>query len=571
MRRSNGNRIMRRCLWLCLLCAVPLLWHGARAEPLPRRHMVAAANRLAAEAGLAVLRDGGSAADAAVAVQAMLTLVEPQASGFGGGAVALYFDAATHHVSSWDGRETAPAAVRPDLFLERNGQPLSERDAAVGGRAVGVPGTLRMLEALQKEYGKRPWPSLFAAAIRLADAGFAVPPRLAQEIAEQAETLRHQRAAHDYFMPGDTPLAAGALLVNHPLADLLRAIAAGGADALNRGPIAADIAATVRTDPNGGLLTADDLAAYQPKQRDPICRTYRNHFVCSMGPPSGGGVAVLQILGLLSHFDMAALDPAGADAAQALIEAERLANTDRDRYLADIDFVPVPLRGLLAEDYLLARAQGIDLDHANPAPRAGNPDWDGPNLAPQPEQPEHGTSQVVIVDDAGNAISMTTTVQDPFGSRLLVHGAVLNDELTDFSFLPARGGRPVANRVEPGKRPRSSMAPVLVFDADGRLRIVTGSPGGLRIVLYVAQALVGMLDWDLPPQAAIAAPHVGSARMTAELEAGTSATSLSEALVERGQHVDVRAMRSAAQTIEVTPEGLIGAADPRGEGVALGE
>jgi gamma-glutamyltranspeptidase/glutathione hydrolase len=533
--------------------------------------MVVAANRLAAEAGLLVLHGGGSAADAAVAVQAVLTLVEPQSSGIGGGAFALYFDAASHGVSSWDGRETAPAAVRPDLFLDHNGQPISHAEAAIGGRAVGVPGTLRMLEALHNAYGRRPWADLFGPAIHLAESGFQVSSRLARQIGEDRANLRHQESASGYFLQAGNPPEPGHLLVNRPLADILRAIAAGGADALYLGPIAADIATAVRTDGNAGLLTTDDLAAYHARRVDPVCALYRGRRICGMGPPSAGGVAVLETLGLLEHFNLPALDPTGVDATQLVIEAERLALADRDRYMADSDFVPAPVRGLLASQYLTARAQLIDIDHAASVVTPGNPSWAGPNLAPEPQQAEHGTSQIVIVDDAGNAISMTTTVQDPFGSRLLVHGFLLNDELTDFSFLPEIDHRPVANRAQPGKRPRSAMAPTLVFDQAGVLRIMVGSPGGGRIISFVLQALIGMLDWGLSPQAAISAGHVVTLGRNVELETGTPAAGLAAQLITRGQHLEVKPLTSGEQAIMITAAGLLGATDPRGEGVALGE
>ena len=367
-------------LGLAVACLRPAAAEPARAHS----HMIVAAHPLAAAAGLAALRAGGSAVDAAIAAQLVLTLVEPQSSGLGGGALLLYYDAATRRVSAWDGRETAPAAAGPDLFLAADGHALAFYEAGVGGRAVGVPGVLRMLEAVHRAHGRLPWERLFADAIRLAEQGFAVSPRLAAAIAADAPRLATRAAARGFFLRWDsTPLPAGATLTNRPLADTLRALAAGGADALHRGALAATIATTVRTDANPGLLTADDLAAYAPKQRDPVCAPYRAWVVCGVGPPSSGGPAVLQILGLLGHFDVAGLahpaDVPGADAAQLLVEAARLAFADRAMYLADADFVGVPLRGLLAADYLTARAQLIDLDHAMTGVRAGNPDWSGPN------------------------------------------------------------------------------------------------------------------------------------------------------------------------------------------------
>jgi gamma-glutamyltranspeptidase/glutathione hydrolase len=561
---------MRRLVLLCLV----LLSGAAHAEPA-RRHMIAAAHPLAAAAGLEILRAGGSAVDAAVAAQMVLGLVEPQSSGLGGGAFLLQYDAASDKVTSWDGRETAPAAARPDLFLDHDGRPMPFMDAVLGGRSVGVPGTLRMLEAAWKRHGKLPWAALFAPAIQLASAGFAVSPRLAAAIAANAASLRRQPTARTYFFnPDGTPLAAGTLLRNPALAETLRAIAGQGADALYRGPVATDIATTVRADPNPGLLTADDLAVYQAKEREPVCGSYRTRKVCGMGPPSSGGVAVLEILGALSHVDLARLDPAGAEAVQLIMEAERLAYADRGRYLADADYLPVPVRGLIAPDYLAARAKLIDPAYAIPAPSPGQPSWEGaigPAAASQPTQQEHGTSHLAIIDDAGNAVSMTTTIEGPFGSGLMLRGFVLNNELTDFSFVPELAGAPVANRVEPGKRPRSSMAPSLVFGPDGKLMVAIGSQGGGRIIGFVALALLRILDWGYTPQQAADAPRIQSLGGPVELEAGTSAAGLAGALVVRGQSVQVIPVDSGLQAIAIGPLGMLGGADPRREGVALGD
>ncbi|MBO0710089.1 MAG: gamma-glutamyltransferase [Acetobacteraceae bacterium] len=557
-----------RCAILLAVMLVPWLPPCTQAgEP---RGMVAAAHPLAVDAGLAALRAGGNAMDAAVAVQMVLALVEPAASGLGGGAFLLHYDAATAAVTSWDGRETAPAAVQSNLFLDRSGNPLPFRDAARGGRAVGVPGAIRMLEAAHKAHGKLPWAILVAPAARLAAEGFPVSARLARVIAADQDGLGRQDAARAYFLPGGAPLQEGTILKNPALADTLHAVAREGASTLYRGTIAADIAATVRADPNPGLMTADDLAAYQAKERPVVCGPYREHTICGMGPPSSGGIAVLQTLGLLWHFDLAHMDPHGADAAQAIVEAERLAFADRDRYLADPDFVSIPSRGLIGLRYLQIRAQQIDLDHAIAAPRAGNPVWDTDRTltAPQPAQPEHGTSQVCIVDAAGNAVSMTTTIEATFGSQLMVHGFLLNNELTDFSFRPEINGRPVANRVEPGKRPRSSMAPTLVFDRSGHLQACVGSAGGARIIGYVTQTLIGLLDWHMPPEAILAAPHIQSVGASADLEAGTEAAGLADSLQARGQTTAMPPMDSGSQIIVRTASGLVGAADPRREGVA---
>jgi len=562
---------MRQILWAT---AIILAATGAaHAQPATAEHqMVAAADRRAVDAGLAMLRAGGSAIDAAVAVQMVLTLVEPQSSGLGGGAFIVHYDAGARRVTTWDGRETAPAASTPDLFLDHDGKPMAFYDAVLGGRAVGVPGTVKVLEAAHARFGRLPWADLLAPAIALADRGFAISPRLAASIAANADKLARQPAAAAYFLGADhVAPPAGTVQRNPALADTLRALAAGGAAAFYRGPIAADIATAVRTDDNPGLMSTDDLSAYEAKERPVVCGKYRSHLVCGMGPPSSGGVAVLQILGLLDHFDLVAESPLSLRSAFLIGEAERLAYADRNQYLADSDFVDVPVRGLIDPTYLTVRAQLIDPGKAIVSPRPGNPSWDMPRRATAPDQPEHGTSHLAIIDGDGNAVSMTTTVEDAFGSRLMVRGFMLNNELTDFSFRPDIDGRPVANRVAAGKRPRSSMAPTLVFDRDGRLELALGSPGGGRIIDFVAEMLVALLDWGLDPAAAAALAHIGSTGGAVELEQDTPAAALAAGLQGLGEAVAVRAIDSGQQAIAVTPRGLQGGADPRREGVAAGD
>ncbi|MFC0410496.1 gamma-glutamyltransferase [Roseomonas elaeocarpi] len=562
--------------------APPATAGAARPRAGQGEAIVAAAHPMAAEAGMAMIRAGGSAVDAAVAIQAMLALVEPQSSGLGGGAVMLSWDSRSRQVVAWDGRETAPAAADETLFL-RDGQPIPFTDAVLSGRSVGVPGAVAMLEAAHKESGRLPWAKLFEPAIKAARDGFKVSARLAGAIAADAERLRRDPGALATFFTapgllGSQPLPEGATLRNPALADTLEAIAKDGSAALLRGPIAADIARAVRGYGSGGLMTTDDLAGYAPRRREAVCAPYRVWRVCGFPPPSSGGVAVAQALGLLEHFDLGALRPNSADAAQLIAEAGRLAFADRNQFLADTDFVAVPLPGLIDERYLTTRAQGIDRDRAATAPRAGNPSWRdavgpaataGRPAAAMPPQPEHGTSHFIVVDRDGNAVSMTTTVEDSFGARLMVRGFLLNNELTDFSFRPEVDGRPVANRVEGGKRPRSSMSPTLVFDRDGRLVAAAGSAGGARIIGYTLQALVGMLDWKLDPQAALALPHVGTLGSTVELEEGTPAAALSGTLQARGQAVEVRPMPSGSQAVWLSPTGWQGGVDPRREGVVL--
>ncbi|MBE9606573.1 gamma-glutamyltransferase [Acetobacteraceae bacterium H6797] len=564
-------RRLTTCLWL-FLGFIPL---AANAQSVvARQQMVVAAHPLAAAAGLEMLRKGGSAIDAAVAVQAVLTLVEPQSSGIGGGALIMHFNAARHEVAAWDGRETAPAGATPNLFLRPDGTPMDFYEAVLSGRSVGVPGAIAALESAHRVEGKLPWAALFEPAITLAEQGFPVSPRLAETIAGDAERLKQSpEAAAYFFLPDGKPLPAGHQLRNPALATVLRAIAADGARAIQQGPIAEDMLKAIRAHgPDGGSMTAADLAGYQAKRRDPVCTLYRAYRVCGFGPPSSGGVTVAQILGILEHQNMARLDPRGAEAAYLFAEAARIAFADRAEYLADSDFVPVPVRGLTNPGYLALRAQLLDRRRADPAPRAGNPSWrEGRRFAPQPEQAEYGTSHISIRDAAGNAVSMTTTVESAFGSRLMVRGFMLNNELTDFSFRPELDGMPVANRVEGGKRPRSSMSPSLVFNADGSLFAVVGSPGGGQIISFVAQTLIGLLDWKMDPQSAIDLPRLTTQGSMVDLEENTTAADLAAALEAKGLKIRLRPSISGLQAIVVSPAGLLGGSDGRREGVAVGD
>lgn len=536
-----------------------------------QRQMVAAAHPLAAEAGLEVLRQGGSAVDAAVAVQAVLGLVEPQSSGLGGGAFMVYRSAGGQ-IRTFDGRETAPAAATPDLFLTAEGRPMAFHDAVVGGRAVGVPGAVALLWEAHRAQGRLPWASLFAPAITLAEQGFAVSPRLARAIASEGGRLRRDPAARAYFvLPDGSPLPAGHILRNPDYAHTLRLVAAQGPEPFYRGEIAEKIVAAVRgAGWNPGRMTMADLANYRVVERPAVCGAFRSFRVCGMGPPSSGGIAVAQILALMDHFALPARAPF-ADVAHIGIEAGKLAFADRGLYVGDADFVPVPVAGLLDPAYLTGRAQLIDPDRAG-TPRAGNPPWRRAAFEPAEEFAEEvGTSHLSIVDRFGNAVSMTTTVEDAFGARIMAAGFLLNNQLSDFAFTPEADGRLVANRVEGGKRPRSSMAPTIVERADGGLHAAVGSPGGARIIGYVAKTLVGMLAWNLDPQEAIDLPNVLTIGTTAELELGTEAAGLAPALEARGHRVQVRPLESGAQAVVVTPAGLRGGADRRREGVALGE
>jgi gamma-glutamyltranspeptidase/glutathione hydrolase len=546
------------------------------AEQVPitaRRHMIVTANPLASDAGEAVLARGGSAVDAMVAAQFVLNLVEPQSSGIGGGAFLLHWDAKAGRLSTIDGRETAPSGAEPGLFLKPDGTAMEFEEAVAGGRSVGVPGTLALLELAHRLHGRLPWAELVEPAAGLAERGFEISPRLAGAIADNLGKIQLFPATRAYFLGADgAPRQAGTTLRNPDFAASLRQIAAEGSAPLYRGRIGDAVVAAVHEAPvNPGLLGRDDLAGYRAVLREPVCRPYRAVEVCGMGPPSSGGVAVLQILGLLEHLDMAGLGP-GVDGMQALLEASKLAFADRNLYLADGDFVRVPLKGLLDQAYLTARAQQIRLDASMEKAVAGNPPWrEAALLAPDEGDKLPGTSHLAIVDAEGNAVSMTTTVESGFGSGLMAGGFLLNNELTDFAFAPTVDGRPVANRVEPGKRPRSSMAPTMVFDAAGAPSLVIGSPGGSQIIGYVAQALVAVLDWGLSPQQAVDMGHVLSRNGPAELEAGTEAAALEAPLAARGQTVQVKPLNSGLHAIGIGPGGLVSGVDPRREGTARGE
>lgn len=541
-------------------------------EPVTSQNwMVAAANPLAVEAGAKVLRAGGSAADAMVAVQVVLGLVEPQSSGLGGGAFLVWYDAASGQLTTLDARETAPLAATPTLFHDENGEPQKFFDAVVGGLSVGTPGTPALLEEAHRRWGRSPWPGLFADGIRLADEGFLVSPRLASLIENDAERLSRFPVTAEYFLPGGAPLQQGQRLMNPDYAQTLRVLAAEGAAGFYGGEIASGIVNTVRSAPgNPGVLSGTDLALYQVIEREPVCAAYRAYDVCGMGPPSSGALTVGQILGLLNGYDLTAMGPESAEAWRLIGEASRLAFADRGRYMADSDFVPMPTTGLVDPDYLSQRAELLNAEGALTEVTPGNPEFDHAlNWADDISLELPSTSHISIVDAYGNVLSMTTTIENGFGSRLMTNGFLLNNELTDFSFRTHTDGVPIANRLEPGKRPRSSMSPTIVMQ-DGAPVLAIGSPGGSRIIGYVAKSIIAWADWGMDVQQAVSLPHLVNRFGTYDVELGTAAEGYADALIEIGFEVNPRDLTSGLHAIEIG-DGLRGGADPRREGIALGE
>ena len=553
-----------------------------------QRQAVAAANPLATDAGHQILRAGGSALDAAIAVQLVLGLVEPQSSGIGGGAFLLHFDG--QKVTAHDGRETAPAGAQSDMFVGDNGKPLTFDDAVLSGHAVGVPGAMRMLEAAHRQHGVLPWGQLFAPAITLAEQGFKVSPRLHALLQADPHLKKDPLALRFFYNDQGQAWPVGHVLRNPEYGHVLRRMASEGSRALHQGPVAEAIVQRTQAAPRPGNLSLQDLAGYQPRQREALCfdhtarsRAYR---ICGFPPPSSGQIAMGQILGLLANTSAQSAELANGlpspDWLHRYTEASRLAFADRAQYVADPDFVRAPAgdwRSLLDPAYLRERSQLIGTQSMKVA-TAGQPAGVKTSWAPMPAQAEYGTSHISVVDAQGRAVAMTTTIEAAFGSRRMVTtdparpgGFLLNNELTDFSFVPADAqGRPIANRVEPGKRPRSSMAPTLVFDkTTGQLLISGGSPGGALIIHYTAKLLTGTLHWGLNAQQAVSLPNFGSLNGPTLLEAKRFPPSTLDALKAQGHEVREMDMSSGLQAIERTPQGWFGGADPRREGVVLGD
>ena len=594
------RRVLRAAL-VALLCGA-MVWGAACQTPDPAgkeaidpetatgfeqrkavrstKTMVAAANPLATAAGLEILREGGSAVDATIAMALVLSLVEPQSSGIGGGAFMLHRNQADGKMVAYDGRETAPAAATGDMFESYAGGGMeSFMKAVIGGLSVGAPGLLRMFEQAHKAHGKLPWARLFEPAIKLCQEGFEISPRL-HSLVSRDPFLAKMPATREYFFDAQgNPKAVGTRIINEPMGKVLQAVATDGADAFYTGPIAEAIVKAVQENTtNPGRLTMEDMAAYKSVAREPVCAPYRQNTVCGMSPPTSGGVTPLQILGILENFELGKLDPDSAEAAHLFAEAARLAYADRDMYLGDPDFVQMPVEQLLSREYLKERAALINMDKtmgkaaAGEIPEPGT--WNQWSPDTSPDVPS--TSHMVAIDAEGNAVTMTASIEGAFGSHIMVNGFLLNNELTDFSFVPQVDGRPVANRVEPGKRPRSSMAPLFVLDDKGNLKMAVGSPGGSRIILYVTRVVLGVLDWDMDIQQAIARPNVINRNGATELEQGVPGfeawlTDVTKGLEARGHEVRPRDLNSGIQGIVVTPEGYIGGADPRREGLVLGD
>ncbi|TWB48710.1 gamma-glutamyltransferase [Nitrospirillum viridazoti] len=544
--------------------------------------MVVAANPLAAEAGHAMLRQGGSAVDAAIAVQLVLGLVEPQSSGLGGGGYMLIWDPKAKKLMSLDGRETAPAGSTANRFVGPDGRPMPLMRAFDGGRAVGTPGIPALLAEAHKRYGKLPWATLFQPAIQLARDGFVVSPRLAlllKGLTPQLKDRPDMLALFFHTGPDGslTPLQAGETFRNPAMAHTLEVLAAQGPDAYYHGVLGQDLAKHLADSalPNGpALVTAQDLAAYKVEERDPLCTPYRQWKVCSMGPSSSGGIAIVEMLGLLEHFDMKGLGKDSPTAWHLMVEASRLAYADRDLYVGDPAFVSVP-KGLLDKGYLAERAKLIDPAHAAKGPVSAGvpPQKQGALYGPGWQADIPSTSHMSLMDDSGMAVSFTTSVEFAFGSGMAVDGYVLNNQLTDFSFIPTSPGTglPVANAVAAGKRPRSSMAPTIVFDQAGKPMLLVGSPGGPAIIGYVAETIVAALDWGLDAQEAVSLPRIVNRNGTTALESGPWAPSLKAGLEALGQTVELKSMPSGLHVIKRTATGLEGGVDPRREGLAAGD
>lgn len=532
--------------------------------------MVSSADPRASAAGVEILKAGGSATDAAIATMLALNVVEPQNSGIGGGSFMVHHDGKRGTTATFDGREAAPRAADTHWFYGPDGKPLTIFTAIPGGRSVGVPGNLRMMALAHQRYGRLPWARLFVPAIRLARDGFAITPRLHNGLTNFGRHI-DPWAKHHFLAADGTPLPVGTILKNPDQARLFARIARSGPGAFYTGPTARRLVAAVDgATHNPSKMTLTDLASYRAKERTPVCGSYRSYRICGMGPPSSGGVAVLQILKQLERFDMAALGKDSPVAWHLLAESERLAYADRDMYLGDADHVTVPVKGLTDPSYIAARSALISPDTTMATVSAGTPPG-APARVKAPNADIPGTSDLVVADRRGNVAEVTTTIESYFGSGLSVDGVMLNNELTDFDFVPARDGDLVANRVQGGKRPRSSMSPTIVYDANGKVRIAIGAAGGSTIIAQVSKALIAVLDWKMSAQDAIALGLLYAPGHTAVAEKGTQLEAMVPALRQLGESVQVAPLGLKANAIERVGGRWVGAADPRSEGVAMGE
>ena len=533
--------------------------------------MVAAANPYAVKAGKRIIEQGGSAIDAAVAIQAMLTLVEPQSSGIGGGGFIMYWDNTNKQLHTFDGREVAPKDIDSNVFF-KDGKPMSWRDAVVGGKSVGVPGVLKALEDAHQKFGKLPWQTLFSDTIDLSSKGFVVSPRLARLVELDLHPgVNEFKETKDYFKPDGMPIAAGELKQNPKLANTLSIISREGTDAFYKGELANKIAAAVnKVSINPGTLSASDLAEYKVIQRKPMCNPYRAYKICSMPPPSSGGVTMYQILKLLENYKLSQFTPSSIEFVHLFAQASALAYADRAAYIADLDFMGIAAEPLVDEIYLTKRASLIGLDNLYKKAQAGMP-YATIAYGTDNAYELDSTSHISIIDKQGNAVSMTASIEFMFGSGIMVEGFLLNNQLTDFAINPLKDGKLVLNHIEPGKRPRSAMSPTMVFDSNNKLSLVIGSPGGSRIINYVAQTIVNVLDFDLNIQEAINAPRITNRNDLTSLEKGTPIVAIQGALEALGHTVRVVDLNSGLHGIQIKDGILYGAADPRREGTAEGK
>ncbi|MEO7170459.1 MAG: gamma-glutamyltransferase [Pseudomonadota bacterium] len=551
-----------------LLLALAVLLYSPVASA---QGVVTSADPRATEAGRQILREGGTAADAAMAMMLALTVVEPQSSGIGGGGFLIRNDGKTGKMETIDGREAAPAAATPQRFLGQDGKPMPYGQAFQGGKSIGVPGNIRLMALTHKKWGKLPWKALFAPAIKLAEDGFQVTRPMSERIAGMSRIWENfPEIASQYTVDGQAP-AVGATLKNPALAAILHRIANEGPEAFYSGDNAqAIVAAATGTRINTSDITLADLSAYQAKERAPVCGTYRTYRICGMAPPSSGAVTVLQILGMLSRFDLKKMGPTSPVAWHLIGEAMELAYADREKYLGDTDFVQVPLKGLIDPAYLAQRSRLISTTATLPVYEAGTPPGAQARTAAVQDE-VHGTTHFIAIDKAGDIVGMTSTVEGPFGSQLMANGYILNNELTDFTFAPEKNGAPVANRVEGGKRPLSSMAPTIVYDSKGKPVFTVGAAGGKTIIMQVAKALIAHLDWGMSAQDSIGQGLIYFSGRTLILEKGTSLEPMKAPLEKLGHQVVISSLGLKANAAELTTKGWVGAADPRSVGTALSE